>query len=213
MAFSHKITLTISIDGKTLYITDATGVYNVTTNPTGYGTPNPERNTLALIPFVTYKKISGDVNVVVNSYVAESATGFTVPLGDDGWYTVNTYLVPLYNVLTTYLEDDITYDTALNRLQIFKSSVWEDATEADLLADNTINNSLQNHAKIAGISVEINNVWIKGMEKKPCDRTPFTEKTAYLDFQLHSFLYDFCSGNRYEAQKTMEELINYIDNC
>jgi hypothetical protein len=40
MALSLSFTVTQSCDGKTLTFTETTGVYNVTTNPGGWGTPN-----------------------------------------------------------------------------------------------------------------------------------------------------------------------------
>jgi len=42
MAFTLAFTVTERGDNKLLTITDTTGIYNVTTNPTGWGTPNPE---------------------------------------------------------------------------------------------------------------------------------------------------------------------------
>lgn len=41
MAFTPKFTITQSNDGKSFVITDVTGNYNVSTNPGGYGAPNP----------------------------------------------------------------------------------------------------------------------------------------------------------------------------
>lgn len=44
MALSRKITLqSVTTDGKGIIIKDTTGVYDVSINPGGYGTPNPER--------------------------------------------------------------------------------------------------------------------------------------------------------------------------
>lgn len=42
MAFTLAFSVTESGDNKTITVTDTTGVYHVTTNPTGWGTPNPE---------------------------------------------------------------------------------------------------------------------------------------------------------------------------
>lgn len=42
MAFRAKICVQLSDDCTTAYFFDTTGVYNAITNPTGYGTPNPE---------------------------------------------------------------------------------------------------------------------------------------------------------------------------
>lgn len=46
---------------QTIEVKDATGDYNVTTNPGGYGTPNNARNTYGLKLFVIEKSTAGDV--------------------------------------------------------------------------------------------------------------------------------------------------------
>src|SRR6478609_9113710 len=48
----------VSIDVSTLRVTDITGAYDATTNPTGWGTPNLELNVNALW-FVVKRKASG----------------------------------------------------------------------------------------------------------------------------------------------------------
>lgn len=43
MAFKLAISVSLSDDGKYITLQDATGVYDVTTNPSGWGTPNLDR--------------------------------------------------------------------------------------------------------------------------------------------------------------------------
>lgn len=50
MGLTRKLTLqSVSTDGRTITIRDTTGAYNLDTNPTGYGTPNPATTFFAFV--------------------------------------------------------------------------------------------------------------------------------------------------------------------
>ena len=75
MALSPVITGTTSNKCKTLSVTDTTGVYNVTTNPEGWGAPNDDGSAMT-IANITITYADGGIQVVdVLSQIPASVTG------------------------------------------------------------------------------------------------------------------------------------------
>jgi hypothetical protein len=75
----------------TVTLNDDTGIYNVTTNPGGFGTPNPERNTLALV--VSAVRIYNQVEVVKwNDPIND--TSFDYDFISDGVYDIYLCALP-----------------------------------------------------------------------------------------------------------------------
>lgn len=71
------------------YLTDSTGVYNVSTNPGGYGNPpaNPNRAALALYLYgYKYVKDSSDTAITINNTADPiSVTQWQIPMTADGY--------------------------------------------------------------------------------------------------------------------------------
>lgn len=99
-----------SSDCATLTIVDNTGNYNVSTNPTGYGSPNESRVNLRLGVFVNLMKSTGREPVSVPAYNEATATTWTVTLTEDGWYEIYGFACFEYSSGTTYDIGHITYD-------------------------------------------------------------------------------------------------------
>ncbi len=83
------LTLTrgISADGNTLYKTDATE---------GYGTDLPARNTLALVPYITYKRSDAELEVIAPAtYSPLDVVTFSINVdGKDGVYYAKVFALP-----------------------------------------------------------------------------------------------------------------------
>ncbi len=111
MALVLKLSKTsISADCKTLVVTDTTGNYDVTTNPTGYGAPNATRASLYLNLLVNLRANSGRQSVAVPSYNKNTASTWTITLAEDGWYEIYMFGCEIYAGGTTYALGYITYD-------------------------------------------------------------------------------------------------------
>ena len=89
MAVTLKLSSSQSCDCKTLTLTDATGVYNVTTNPTGWGTPNIAFGDVLcaylkvfLPDHVTYYYV--DVTSIFTGATTVADLIFTLDMGDLG---------------------------------------------------------------------------------------------------------------------------------
>lgn len=81
------------------YLTDSTGVYDVTDNPGGYGTPNPARNTLALYLY-GYKyraNPTDDEAITINNTIPETVTQWEIPMTEDGYRYFRLLAVPLWD--------------------------------------------------------------------------------------------------------------------
>lgn len=67
MALQLKQLVQVDISGKYLYSTNKSGAYNVDTNPTGFGGPNPSLATSALLA-IAIRQVSNDVLSLVTAH-------------------------------------------------------------------------------------------------------------------------------------------------
>ena len=77
---------TMTFAASTLSVNDATGSYDVTTNPTGYGSPNAAYSDYAHYAIIRKKNVNGvaDSLLVLTSYDETVATSFSAPRTVDG---------------------------------------------------------------------------------------------------------------------------------
>lgn len=119
MALAPVIVKTaISADCSTVTITDNTGNYNVSTNPTGYGSPNEARANLYLKLIVTLKKSTGDELISVPAYNENTASSWTITITEDGYYEVYSFLCKAWSALITYAVGYIAYDVATDTFYV-----------------------------------------------------------------------------------------------
>ena len=134
----------ISSDCGTILYKDNTGAYDVTTNPTGYGAPNATRASLYLKFFLTLKTTSGDEQITVPAYNANSVTQWSIPLTQDGYYEAYVFGTLVYAGGTTYALGSVIYHVGTN--EFYKSltagnlgnavtdvAFWAPVTEVDEL--------------------------------------------------------------------------------
>lgn len=134
----------ISSDCLTIVYSDNTGSYNVTTNPSGYGAPNPARNTLYLKLFLTLKKTVGDEQITVPAYNENTVTQWSLTLSEDGYYEAYMFAALAYAGGTTYALADIVYDAGTDLFYkslsagnignaVTNATFWTAVTEVDEL--------------------------------------------------------------------------------
>lgn len=114
----------ISADGTTMVFADTTGSYNSVTNPGGYGTPNPARNTLALFLQVFNNRYNGSptiqqIPLLVASYTPTTVTTWSVTTNLQGWQEATVYGVVLYDAsgATLYSIGQFVYDVSSSQLR------------------------------------------------------------------------------------------------
>lgn len=92
--------LSFSTDADTATITDNTV----------YGGANPARNITAVyLELWKMDKNGDDTPVVVSNALPETVTSWTFDSSLDGWYKARIYLIPEFDVLTSYDENDVVY--------------------------------------------------------------------------------------------------------
>lgn len=108
MALVPVVTLEPTADQVTL--SDVTGNYNVTTNPTGYETPNAAFTDFARYVQITKKNVNDvdDVVLTLDSYNVLTATSFTADRDVDGWYEGKHVLITKWTA-GTYAENVVRY--------------------------------------------------------------------------------------------------------
>lgn len=100
MAFEPKLKACVADKCTKLILTDATGLYNVTTNPGGWGAPNPTGS--GDVGFKASYSLDGAASTgISSSYFANPVVATEFSLGEyahtlaDGWHTIT------YSITTT----------------------------------------------------------------------------------------------------------------
>jgi hypothetical protein len=103
-------------DCLTVTITDQTGDYDAVDNPGGYGTPNPDRADLALFLY-GWKWVSPDADdpedipLVIDNTDPINVTEWQIEESLDGYYYYKLFAVPVWDIATAYVIDDVVYDS------------------------------------------------------------------------------------------------------
>jgi hypothetical protein len=97
-------------------ISDSTGDYNVSTNPSGWGIPNIVRGDSNLGLVATYKKSDEDVPLVVTILTPTSGTplnvtSWSIALEGAGWVKLTQFVAPDYDEALAYEQYSVIWDT------------------------------------------------------------------------------------------------------
>lgn len=208
MALAPKLKETgINKAGNEYYISDDTGVYNLDTNPGGYGTPNKERSEVAVICLVTYRSSNGDVPLKFQAYDPETVTSFTLNLDRDGWFEVRLYQIDKYSDLVTYSPSAITFDPAADTIQKWDGTAWSQITERDLISETSLVYAIKDRFLPVQATKYLNKL-TKIINETPPSKQK--EEFMFLYDEIYQVILgsnsDFCDGLKYHAQKTIELL-------
>lgn len=115
MALSISVLGSFSADGESMYMSDNTGNYNVTSNPTGWGSPNPASTTVTTFQVICNWISAG--TIVTYNFTVSSGT-ITVASVTDGEGTVYNCLADLAStafpiVDPNFLDLTDTFDDAI----------------------------------------------------------------------------------------------------
>jgi len=136
------------------YITDATGTYNVNTNPGGYGAPNPLRNTLALYVYgYQYVADGDDTALTINNTTPDVVTQWQIDTTTDKYRYFKVLGIPIWTTAPYVFDADnpplVYYNSvyykclqnSTNLDPINNPAYWEvitDLTTAEIYANTTI---------------------------------------------------------------------------
>jgi len=152
MALVVVVELAFTADEVTL--TDATGAYNVTSNPTGYGTPNAAFADYAHYAIIRKKNVNevDDEDLVVETYDETAETEFVAPRTVDGWYQGVKLNIPVWTA-GTYASGTVKYYNGVIYQANTSTSQQPPHANWDIISDLT---DIEGHTSI--ITTTINNV-------------------------------------------------------
>lgn len=195
-------------------VEDSTGVYDVSDNPGGYGTPNPERNELGLVALIDYKATGGDETVVPTTFDGLTVTEIVVPITKDGHIQVDGWLLPI--IVGGEAEGAFGYDTSDGLPKQYLSAVWVEVTDLnDLFADEALIHNVLHLEVLVATSKKRNDI-----NKERFDKVltgDYNETRAALDRQyinvdgrFDQATYQFAAGNYYNFQRIVEGINQYV---
>ena len=214
MALELKIQKTaVTESGDAMTVTDATGSYDATSNPGGYGSPNEERVNLALFLTAINKRIDGDVTLEVASYDPEVVTEFSVSLNLDGWDESTIYGLLKLDNANDLAVGELSYDFASDEIKeiLTKSGAgpWTYTSQVvpeSALIDDSYTVAYKTIADLYDLS-QLNQCNYKANKryfdsKSSGDRNKFIEVRSSIE----SINYQFLLDNPSKAQEMVESL-------
>jgi len=230
MAIQYKLknTNTINAEGNRVYLEDATGIYDVVTNVGGYGTPNIDRDTTALVVLGLLKSTKGDKEISFEPYNPLTADKFNAIIGVDGWYTFNLISLPFLvdADIPDYEAGDVFYDTTYFKivkivdtldpesvLPEYIRTVEEipliDLKESSYIVATTDTLFIANNSKTKLIlNTKISNLIYDGADFSDKKLIRFKDNYNVIRAILQGAIYEFCRGNKFVAERDLEFLNN-----
>lgn len=113
----------INSDGTQITITDATGNYDASTNPGGYGTPNPDRSDIALFLRAYVKRFDGSDTITdtlltdtPNDTDPTAVASWLVDVDKQGWHQMDLYGLNLYSTSILLNVNEIVWNAGTQQL-------------------------------------------------------------------------------------------------
>jgi hypothetical protein len=217
--------VTINTIGTEVYIEflEATGEYEATDNPGGFGSPNPSRNTLAMVLFAEHMKVDGNVPAEILFYDATSVTSYTVVMDRDvnGVLNYNIFAIPIFDPLLTYVDGDIVYNNenpSEPQIQYLVAGVWVVLTPQDLIGNDSIDQLNDYTFAVPDAIKFVEELNARKMQKlrtyvkHECEKDeyePLRIQFEYAEGLLKSATNSFCAQAYNEAQIDIEEIFAF----
>lgn len=218
-----KTKSTRSQDGLQVFIEffNATGNYDSVNNPGGWGSPNPARNTLAMLFYGNFKRVTADVPAVPTAFDPTTVQSYTLNIsGVNGVIDFYIFAVPLYNSGGTYHSGDITYDNTTNPsnpvLQQYNGTTWLPIDITVLIGVSTIVQVEGFLFPVPEMEAYRNALYIQRVDQvrqnildndDDWEAYHLARKNFdYVDGTLDASGMEFCSQNYAVAQARLEEL-------
>lgn len=223
MALSLVIAKTgINADGTEITITDQTGVYDASTNPGGYGTPNPERTDLALFLRVFAKRYNKTETLESTNLTTDpdSSDPLVVANWDctllsekDSWIQATIYGLQLYAASTGLLFEvgELCYD--VDSASIVKILTREEGEGYTYTSESVTEADLDNESYSKAYTTILNTYAIPQIcfckyRVNKCWQTTQTEenfqKYNTIDAYITAVQYAFGFGSYAEGQQMIE---------
>lgn len=218
----------VLIDGTDTYLQfkDVTGEYTVN-NTGGYGTPNTDRNNLALLFYAKRIPYTGnEIIVSLNDpyidydagYANNYKSTFSFAYDKDGWYKAWIIAVPLtYDIP---VEDNIRYNSNLSKLQIYTTE-WVDFDitangSEDLLLGGDYEYGFYEDIFQLNLIDQKNCATVDYIDCLQCDSCKCDkhfENATKSQTMIQAIDYIFYSNKKYEAVKLLEKANKEFKCC
>jgi hypothetical protein len=228
MALELKTASSRNQDGSELYIEfrNATGDYDVTTNPGGFGAPNPERSVLAILYYGILRTTEEDIEilpVLYNPLTAESLT-IAIDKSKNGHHNFWLFALPIFDDQLTYSIGDIVFNNddpgnaVVQKLNIDEE--WDILSTEDLISEDVIKKEVNNFVTPEADTFvnELNATRLVKLTKLiegTCQKAEYDDARDaydYVDGTLEAAYLDFCSGAYAEAQLKLESIFEYQES-
>lgn len=142
---------TLTFSASKVICTDTTGAYNVATNPTGYGAPNPLFTDFAHYTIIRKKNVNSiaDAVLVLDAYNPITDTVFQTNRATDGWYEANMLKITkwtagTYPATTVRYYNGVVYKAASSTSSTpGTDGTWASVGDLTTIEDNASISSLQ----------------------------------------------------------------------
>ncbi len=212
MSLELKLSRTaINETGTEMYLSDVTGDY-AADNEGGWGAPNEERATRALLFEAYYKKSSGDVTAEISEYDPETVEHISVSTEFDGYYEI---LVASVEKVAPTVEGSYGW-TVLGGLQKFEDGVLRAATVRELYDDPLMLESTSFKTITLGqTAIKRNRALLEYIKVKKQHDADFghnrdledaRDSYQHLQVMLEGARLHWCMDNYTEAQSVVEPL-------
>lgn len=203
-------------------VVEATGTYDVDDNPGGFGTPNPNRNALALVFYGNHKKVEADVESTLSPHNPLSVTSFTVLITEsvNGVLEYYVFALPIFDDGGVYVDGDIVYDNETPATPFIKervAGVWVTRVPSELVGKTAIV-SLEDNTFVIPDAANFRNALNAARTNKlrskiagECgeeEYMQFREWFDYVDGELDMACSDFNTEAYAEAQIKVEAVLD-----
>jgi len=206
-----------------LEVRESTGDYDAEENEGGFGSPNPERSTIALLVYAVHKLLAGNVTASVQAYNPASVATFTIAMSRavNGIIDYTVFALTFYDDQITYEDGDVVYDIENPSEPFVKEMVlgeWVVRSLPEIIgnanviqhSDTTISTpavlSLKNQL-LAEKVLKLRAYKKNEIPKEELDDARF--RCLYVDGLHRSAMDAFCNQAFNEAQTNIEEILKY----
>lgn len=220
MALELKYKYILNKQADQLIVQDTTNAYSAS-NLGGWGVPNTERNSVALVSYLRYQGYNKPLenisfqhpenSVLYNdSYLNSEVSDFIYPYTKDGWYKAALIAVPVENNAPEEL--DIIYSIPDVKLQIYKEDEWADLTSEDWeqLLNTEKYDLVDNQDILMGKIVLVRNClteqYIDCLQCTSCKCDTQKENLVQMNLYIQAADYRFYSGKEFEGQRMVEKI-------
>jgi hypothetical protein len=193
-----NLTVSISDNAEKIIFSDTGSVWG-----------DPDKATVAVLGLVKYNAVNSPDFTFTDVFYDNTAdngdiTEFEADYIKDGWHTVAIAVLPLAPANS---EGNIRYNTTTLLVEEYVDGSWVPLTDYDkVLESETLIVSSRDIILYSKHTIQINCLWLDIVNNRCKDKKCATETFWFARGQLFSMLNQFAIGNKWEAQRMMENI-------